>query len=78
MTERTNIWSFGGGVQSQGMLALMLKGRLPLPKHVVMADTGRERSLVWDYIEEVSRSALKTLGLELEIISHEDFATGRR
>ncbi len=70
MSERPIIWSYGGGVQSVAMLILVLQGKLPKPERIVMADTGRERQAVWDYIEEVSGPAMKGAGLDLEVIPH--------
>jgi hypothetical protein len=65
------VWSYGGGVQSVAILVLIAQGRLPKPARVVMADTGRERSLTWEYTEAFARPLLGRLGLELEVISHE-------
>lgn len=69
--ERAVIWSYGGGVQSVALLALIWQGRLPQPERVVMADTGRERQAVWDYIDEVARPVMARLGMTLEVVPHE-------
>lgn len=69
--QRADVWSFGGGVQSYGILALIQLGELPKPELVVMADTGRERSAVWDYLEEIGRPMFERLGLPFVVVGHE-------
>ena len=44
--SRQQILSYGGGIQTAAMVVLALTGRLPLPDHIVMADTGRENQYV--------------------------------
>jgi 3'-phosphoadenosine 5'-phosphosulfate sulfotransferase (PAPS reductase)/FAD synthetase len=70
MDDRPIIWSYGGGVQSVGMLALIAAGRLPKPERVIMADTSRESSLTWLYTHRYVRPMMDTLGLCLEIAPH--------
>lgn len=36
---RSLVWSYGGGVQSAAIAVLVLRGELPRPERVVMADT---------------------------------------
>lgn len=68
---RPVIWSFGGGTQSVAIGVLVHQGRLPMPERIVMADTGREATETWEYLERVVRP---WLGLNVEIASH-DLAT---
>ncbi|GGO19652.1 hypothetical protein [Deinococcus humi] len=64
------ILSNGGGVQSTAMLALILQGKLPRPDYVVMADTGREKTATWDYVQAVHCPACEALGIPLVIVPH--------
>ena len=68
--DKPIIWSYGGGVQSVAILALIIQGRLPKPERIVMADTGRERQAVWDYTDEIVKPAMLKAKMELEIIPH--------
>jgi hypothetical protein len=68
------VFSYGGGRQTVAMCILVAKGVLPKPDVVVMADTGRENQSTWDYLKAYTRPLLKTLGLDVEIASH-DLAT---
>ena len=47
-----DILSFGGGVQSWGIAALVKRGALPAPDFAVMVDTGREVASTWRYLEK--------------------------
>ena len=62
---RTQIWSSGGGVQSTAIAALIVQGKLPKPDIAVIADTERELSTTWKYIEEVTGPALASVGVTL-------------
>lgn len=68
---RQDVWSFGGGVQSTAMAVMVVKGVLPRPDLVVMADTGREASATWSYLRDVVQPYLAVVGLEVEIASHD-------
>lgn len=70
----TLVWSYGGGTQSAAIAVLVLQGRLPRPDMVVMADTSRERQATWDYLAEVAGPGLASIGLTVEVASH-DLAT---
>lgn len=63
-----NVVTYGGGVQSTAIAALIVQGRLPRPERIVMADTGRERSAVWKYLDEITNPALAEVGLRVERI----------
>jgi len=68
--EREIVWSYGGGVQTIAIMVLIWQGKLPKPAKTIMIDTGRERSLTWDYTHEIAIPILKGLGIELEIVPH--------
>jgi len=72
--ERTDVWSFGGGTQSIAIAVLVAQKRLPKPKHVIFADTGREASETMEYFHANVEPIFKEIGLTLEIASH-DLAT---
>ena len=67
---RTQVLSYGGGVQTVAMIALILKGKLPRPDLIVMADTGREKQSTFDYLEEIVQPALEREGMRVEIAPH--------
>ena len=71
---RSQILSYGGGWQTVAMIVLVLRGILPRPDHIVIADTSREKSSTWDYLEEMVQPALERAGLRVAIASH-DLAT---
>lgn len=72
---RTQVWSNGGGTQSAAIAALIVQGRLPKPDLVVIADTERERSNVWTYLDEIIRPALATVNVEVHRIKKSEFTT---
>lgn len=63
-------WSFGGGVQSTAIAALVATGRLPRPDLIIMADTGREASDVWRYLDEVTTPLLALVGCKIDVAPH--------
>lgn len=67
----TIVWSYGGGTQTAAIAVLILQGKLPRPDVAVMADTGREIESTWAYLRDVVQPALDTIGLTVEIVSHE-------
>ena len=68
------IFSYGGGTQSAAICVLIGQGLLPRPERIVIADTGREASQTWQYLEDVIQPYLSGVGLRVEIASH-DLAT---
>ncbi len=72
--ERTSVLSYGGGVQTIAILVLVAEGRLPAPKLAIMADTGRERSSTWRYLEQYALPLMQRLGIAFHRASH-DLAT---
>ena len=74
MSDRALTWSFGGGTQSVAIAVLVAQGKLPKPECTVIADTGREASETWEYLDEHVGPLLATVGIEVEIAPH-DLAT---
>jgi len=66
--------SYGGGLNTAAMIVLVLRGKLPRPDMLVIADTSREKTSTWDYLEEIVQPALSREGMVVEIVSH-DLAT---
>jgi hypothetical protein len=64
-------WSYGGGVQTAAIAALVIQGKLPVPDVTVIADTGRERTTTWEYLWDVVNPALmREVGIEVSIAGH--------
>ena len=68
--ERAIVWSYGGGVQSAAIAVLVVQGKLPRPERIVMADTGREATATWKWLDEVIQQFLGRVGLRVEIAPH--------
>jgi hypothetical protein len=66
----TIFWAFGGGLQSRAIAVLIKQGKLPMPDLIGIANTTREVSSTWSFIDEYLRPA----GFEVHVISH-DYAT---
>ena len=62
-------WSFGGGVQSVAIAALVKLGRLPMPDLIVISDTGREVESTW-----ATCDLMRSRGFKIEVATH-DLAT---
>jgi len=73
LSERTQVWCCGGGVQSAAIAVLVVEKRLPAPEIAVMVDTGREKSSTWRYVDDVLRPELARAGVELQIVRKADF-----
>jgi hypothetical protein len=65
------VWSYGGGVQTIAILVLIQQGRLPMPELAIMADTVRERSSTWRYLQDHALPIMQRLGIRFEVASHE-------
>lgn len=65
MRELKQVWSSGGGTQSCAIAALIVMGKLPKPDYALIADTSREKSTTWKYMEAWIRPALASIGLEM-------------
>lgn len=70
---RLQIWNSGGGVQSSAIAALIITGAISPPDIAVIADTGRERSSTWDYLERYVMPALLDVGVVLYRVAKADF-----
>lgn len=70
---RQVVWSSGGGVQSTAIAALICAGRIPVPNMAIIADTGREKSTTWEYLDDVVNPALRRAhpGFAVNRVSHE-------
>lgn len=66
----TTVWSFGGGTQSAAIAVMVLRGILPKPDLIVMADTSREVTETWEYLERIIRPALSKIDREVHIVPH--------
>lgn len=67
---RQQVMSYGGGVNSIAMLAMVGMGKLPPPDIIIFADTGREGTATLEYLEEVARPYAAKIGLEITIAPH--------
>lgn len=67
---RTQVLSYGGGVQSVTMTIMVAQGELPRPDHIVIADTGREAQSTWDYMTEHVNPMLVSMGLSIDVAPH--------
>jgi len=75
MTKRTSIWSCGGGVQSTAIAVLIIRGHIPKPDFAVIADTERELSTTWDYLDAYTAPALREIGVEIIRVKKSQYAT---
>lgn len=75
MTDRTQIWSSGGGVQSTAIAVLILTGKLPKPDLSCIVDTERERSTTWEYFEQYTKPALASVNVFVERVPKSRYAT---
>ena len=57
MSDRIQVLSFGGGVQTVAMLRMVLAGDMPRPDAVVFSDTGDEQVATYEAIERERREA---------------------
>ena len=73
MTSRTQLWSSGGGVQSAGIAALIVSGRIDPPDLAVIVDTEREQSTTWEYMNRVIQPALSSVGVTLHRVPKSEF-----
>jgi hypothetical protein len=65
VSPRKLVWSYGGGTQSVAIAVLVSQGKLPRPDAVVIADTGREASETWDYLERTVQPLLGRTKVEV-------------
>ena len=65
------VFNYGGGRQTVAMCIMIAKGVLPKPDIVVMADTGRENPMTWEYLEKYTGPIMAELGCPVEIAGRE-------
>ena len=71
--ERINIMSSGGGTQSNAMIVLISQGKLPKPDLIIMSDTEREMSEVFDYQTKYIKPICESMGVEYLIVKKSDY-----
>lgn len=76
-TTKAQVFSSGGGTQSCAIAALIVQGRLPKPDICVIADTGFENDRTWEYLDAVTRPALKSVGVDVHRVLASDWAAQR-
>lgn len=74
-SDRTQIFSSGGGVQSAAITALIVRGDIPKPDLAIIVDTEREKSTTWEYLNNVTMPALKAVGVEINRVKKSEYAT---
>ncbi len=70
-SERIQVLSYGGGTQTVAMVCLVLDGLLPRPDRILCADTGREGTGTWEYLNQYVQPMVGLAGMTVEISSHE-------
>lgn len=73
MSDLKQVWCCGGGTQSVAIGALIVEGYLPKPDFSLIADTGRECSSTWAYLENVLNPALAKVGVVIERVKAADY-----
>lgn len=73
--ERMNVFSSGGGTQSNAIICLIHAGIIPKPDIIVMSDTEREASNVFDYQRKYIAPLCEEIGVEYHIIPKSKYAT---
>lgn len=61
------VLNYGGGRQTAALCVLIAQGKLARPDRIIIADTGREKTSTWDYLDEVIQPMLQSVGLKVEI-----------
>jgi len=64
------IFSYGGGIQSVAILALIASRKLPKPELIIMADTGREGTATWNYIKSYAKPLMDDIGIVFDVVPH--------
>ena len=60
------VFNFGGGRQSLGILVLLAQEAIARPDRIVIVDTGRENTSTWDFLDEVARPYAERHGMVIE------------
>lgn len=63
--------SYGGGVQSVAICILVVRGELPKPDAIIIADTGREMPSTFQYMRDHIAPVLKEHDLTIHVAGHE-------
>jgi hypothetical protein len=63
---------YGGGTQSVAIAALIVQGKIPAPDWACIADTAREKSTTWSYLEKYVQPALP---FKIHVVPKTEFAT---
>lgn len=66
------VLSFGGGVQTVGLLALMAHGELAWPDYVIFADTGAERPDTYGYVDQVAKPVCQKASVPFLTVQYRD------
>lgn len=61
------VWNYGGGTQTAAIAVCIVKGVLPVPDIAVFADTSRENTSTWEYLNDVMQPYLSQVGVTVEI-----------
>lgn len=72
MNALPSAWMYGGGRQSAAIAVLIIKGQIPMPDWVCIADTGREKTTTWNYLRDVVQPAFPK---QIHIIDKAQYAT---
>lgn len=62
-----NVLNYGGGWQTTAMLVLIEQDKLERPDRIIIADTGREKSSTWRYLENIAQPHMQAIGLNIEV-----------
>lgn len=73
MSDRVQLWSSGGGVQSTAIAVLIARGELPCPDLAVMSDTGRESGEALEYQRKHIVPMLAAVGVDFQIVHKDDW-----
>ena len=72
--KRVALWSCGGGRQSAGIAALIVRGRLPKPDHACMVALEWERRATYRYVCDYVRPAMLRVGVPFTFVSRKKYA----
>lgn len=66
--DRLNVMSSGGGTQSNALICMMHAGIIPKSDIIVMSDTEREASNVFEYQRKYIQPLCDDMGVKYEIM----------
>lgn len=66
----TQVLHYGGGRQTVATIVLIEAGRLPRPDRIVIADTDKENTSTWEYLDRYMQPLAQRIGLTIEIAPH--------